>query len=160
MKKIFFLLILILVILITFYFRDSKILKLEDKYTLVNEKGNKIPATLYSRIVNVKINNKSENIYEILIFFDKKIKTSFNPIIIIPKYKLIGLPDGNMKDFIEFDNKMIQLSKESNQFTSLDGAFFAPYPPIKKILFKNDYIVFNSFDGLKEYGNNITLKLK
>ena len=65
MKKIFFLLILILVILITFYFRDSKILKLEDKYTLVNEKGNKIPATLYSRIVNVKINNKSENIWRI-----------------------------------------------------------------------------------------------
>ncbi|MNK74866.1 hypothetical protein D3C87_943880 [compost metagenome] len=158
MKKIIFIALILITVFAYFYFKDAKALKIEKKYNIVNEAGERIPARLYYRNVDVEIGNKIENVYEIVIFFDEKLKMKLNPIVVIPKYKFIGLIEGGESGFIKFENKVFQLSDESNNFTMLDNPISFDDPPIKKKNFEGKLISFNSFEKLKDYGEIIILK--
>ena len=160
MKKIIFIVFILVAALAWFFLKDSKTLKIEESYTVVNENNKKIPATLYYRNVDVEVGSKMENVYEIVIVFDKELEMKINPVVIVPKYKLIGLVEGGEKGFIKFGNKVFQLSDKSNKFTMLDNAIFFDDPPIKKMHFDEKTIIFNSFEGLKKYGQIIMLKKK
>lgn len=59
---------------------------------ITNEWNEPIPAKVYSRIVKSEINGEKEKIYQILIFFDNK--NTYNPVLIIPKYSVIGIVEG------------------------------------------------------------------
>ena len=50
------------------------------------------------------------------------------------------------------------MSDESNKFTLLNNTTFFDDPPIKKMSFEEESITFNSFEGLKKYGQTIILK--
>ncbi|MBF4517861.1 hypothetical protein IRZ71_15960 [Flavobacterium sp. ANB] len=158
MKKIILVTLIIIAILCYFYFKDVKALEIEKKYNIVNEANEKIPATLYYRNIDVKVGDKIENVYEIVIFFDKELKMKFNPIVVVPKYKLIGLIEDGERGFVKFGNKVFQLSDDSNKFTLLNNSAFFDDPPIKKINFEEKSITFNSFEGLKKYGKTIVIK--
>ena len=156
MKKIFFLSLILIAALSFFYFKDAILLVKEENYAIVNETNRKIPATFYSKNVVVDIGGKAESVYEILIFFDEE--QELNPIVIIPKYKLIGLVEGGRRGFIKFGSNVLQLSDDSNKFIMLNDATFFDEPPIKNIRFEDDYIVFNTFKGLKKYGPTLIMK--
>jgi hypothetical protein len=158
MRKLTFLLLIFNVAIAWLFLKDAKALKLEKNYTLVSETTDKIPATVYYRNVDVKVGDKTENVYEIVIFFDKKLNMNLNPIVIVPKFKLIGFIDGGERGFFRLGNKIIQLSDESNKFIMLNDAVFFDDPPIKKIIFQEKSIIFNSFEGLTKYGQTIILK--
>ncbi|QFG52476.1 hypothetical protein [Chryseobacterium sp.] len=156
MKKIFFLSLILIAALSFFYFKDAILLVKEENYAIVNETNRKIPATFYSKNVVVDIGGKAESVYEILIFFDEE--QELNPIVIIPKYKLIGLVEGGRRGFIKFGSNVLQLSDDSNKFNMLNDTAFFDDPPIKQMRFDHDYIVFNTFKGLKKYGATIILR--
>lgn len=158
MKKIIFIAFILITAFAYIYIKDAKVLNIEKKYNIVNEAGEKIPATLYYRNIDVEIGNKIENVYEIVVFFDEKLKMKLNPIVVVPKYKFIGLIEGGESGFIKFENKVFQLSQESNKFTMLDNTTYFNDPPIKKKNFEGKLISFNSFEKLKEYGQTIILK--
>ncbi|MDV7697663.1 hypothetical protein N6B72_12100 [Chryseobacterium soli] len=157
MKKIIIVFILIFAFAY-FFLKDARILKLEESYAIVNEIDRKIPATLYYRNVDVEVGGKMENVYEILIFFDKEVEIKFNPIVVVPKYKLIGVAEGGERGFIKFGDDVLQLSKDSNNFTTLDNTVFFDNPPIKEIKIEENSITFNSFESLIKYGKYIILK--
>ncbi|MDF0720092.1 hypothetical protein P0M11_08780 [Kaistella sp. PBT33-4] len=156
MKKIFFLSLILIAALSFFYFKDAILLVKEENYAIVNETNRKIPATFYSKNVVVDVGGKAESVYEILIFFDEE--QELNPIVIIPKYKLIGLVEGGRRGFIKFGSNVLQLSDDSNKFNMLNDTAFFDDPPIKQMRFDHDYIVFNTFKGLKKYGATIILR--
>ena len=156
MKKIFFLSLILIAALSFFYFKDAILLVKEENYAIVNETNRKIPATFYSKNVVVEVGGKAESVYEILIFFDEE--QELNPIVIIPKYKLIGLVEGGRRGFIKFGSNVLQLSDDSNKFNMLNDTAFFDDPPIKQMRFDHDYIVFNTFKGLKKYGATIILR--
>ncbi|SDE64322.1 hypothetical protein SAMN05421544_11637 [Riemerella columbipharyngis] len=54
-----------------FFLREAKMLKIEEKYTLVNENRDKIPVTIYSIYMR---GDEKGNIYKILIFLIKNLK--------------------------------------------------------------------------------------
>ncbi len=153
--------IVVLLVLLIYTIQRGTFLKYEYKYNVINEGGKTIPAKIYSRTVQSKISDKEERVYEILIFFDdNQDMKSYNPILVIPKYNMIGIVDGGKREFLFFGNTVFQKSEKSNKFTSLTNSLiFDDKPPIDKIVFKDNEIVFNSFEGLKKYGKNITLKL-
>ncbi len=128
----------------------------EENYAIVNETNRKIPATFYSKNVFVYVGGKAENVYEILIFFDEEQK--LNPIVIIPKYKLIGVVEGGRRGFIKFGSNVLQLSDDTNKFIMLNDATLFDEPPIKNIRFEQGIILFNSFNGLKKYGPSLIMK--
>jgi hypothetical protein len=134
------------------------ILKPENTFSLTNSNGKSIPAKIYSRIVESEIDNKKESVYQILIFFDERENNKFNPILLIPKYKMIGIVEGGKDEFIFFGNKVLQKSRTSNKFNLLtNSTFFDNAPPIFSIVFEEKKITFNSFEGLEKYGQSITL---
>lgn len=161
-KKIMLIVILIIFTLIIYTIQKGGVLKFENTYTISNEKGENIPAKIYSRTITSTVNDKEEKVYEILVFFedDKNIKY-YNPILFIPKLKIVGIVDGGKKDFLFIGNNLFQKSEKANQFTSLTNSLiFDGTPPIYEISFKEKEIVFNSFEGLKKYGTNLILKIK
>ena len=157
MKKLIFIIFILIVAIIWFLFKDVKVLKIEKNYTIVNENKKKIPAKLYYRNVDVEVGGKKENVYEIVVFFDKEFKMKLSPIVVIPKYRLIGVIEGGERGFIKFENKVFQLSEESNKFTSLDNSTFFDNPPITEKRFEKDTIIFNSFEELKKHGKKVLL---
>lgn len=159
MKKIMLIMAVVLSILIIVIIQRGAFLKYEKSYTLTNEHGKAIPSKIFSRKIQTKTNGKKESVYEILIFFDdNKNMKHYNPLVIIPKYKMIGMVEGGKKEFWLVGNKIYQLSDKSNKFTSLDNAVFFDNPPIKEVHFLEKKITFNSFEGLKKYGQTIILK--
>jgi hypothetical protein len=158
MRKLTLVFLILIGAITCFFLQDTKSLKIEKKYTIINETNDKVPGTIYYRNVDVNIGGKTENVYELVIFFDKELKMKLNPIIVVPKYKLIGVVEGGERGFIKFGNKIFQLSDESNKFTLLNNTTFFDDPPIKKMSFEEESITFNSFEGLKKYGQTIILK--
>lgn len=158
MRKLILMVLVLIVAIAWFFLQDIKALEIEKSYTIVNETNEKIPGTIYYRNVDVNIGGKNENVCELLIFFDKELKMKFNPIVVVPKYKLIGVVEDGEKGFIKFGNNFYQLSDKSNKFTLLNDTTFFDNPPIKKISFEENSITFNSFEELKKYGQTIILK--
>lgn len=139
--------------------RDIKMLHMDENYTIVNEANKTITATIYDRNVDVKVGEKYENVDELVVFFDRELNLKYNPIVIVPKYQLIGVIEGGENGFIRIGNKVFQCSDKANPFTLLDNAAFFDLPPITEKQFENHRILFNSFEGLKKYGNTIILKI-
>ena len=151
-------LIVVVLVLIFYLIQRGTFLKLENKYILTNENGKVIPAKVYSRTIQSKINGNEESIYEILVFFDESQNMGkYNPILLVPKYKMIGMIEKGKSGFIFFGNKVFQKSEKSNKFTTLDNTTFFDNPPVNRINFEEKIITFNSFEGLKKYGQNIIL---
>lgn len=150
---------LTVLILITYVINRGIFLKHENTYSISNEKGETINAKIYSRTITSKINDKEEDVYQILVFFDDDNKMKhYNPILFIPKLNMVGIVEGGKKEFLSFGNNMFQKSEKANEFTSLTNSLiFDNNPPINKIIFKDNSIVFNSFEGLKIYGKNLIL---
>ena len=152
---------IILLILITFSIQRGFFLNSENNYKVINEDGETIPAKIYSRTVKSKIKDKEESLYEILVFFDDNqgMKT-YDPILFIPKYNMVGIVEGGKREFIFFGKYCFQKSEMSNTFTTLTNTLvFDDDPPIKKIVYNDNEIIFNSFEGLEKYGKKIILKL-
>jgi len=160
--KIITYIVLIVLILVIYIANRGILLKHENTYTISNEKGDIINAKIYSRTVTAKVNNKEEHIYQILVFFDDDQKMKYyNPILFIPKLNMVGVVEGGKNEFLFFGNNVFQKSLKANEFTSLTNSLiFDNNPPINKIIFKNNSIVFNSFEGLKIYGKNLILKIQ
>lgn len=158
MKKILFVILLIIIIAAYFWLKNGFFLTPASNYTIVNVNGEKIPARLYNRNVEVKIGDKMQNVDEIVIFFDPEIEMEYNPVVLIPKYKLMGLIEGGDGGFIKLGNKVFQISQQSNKFITLDNKTFFDDPPIKSISFEENEVTFNSFEGLKKYGPTIIIK--
>jgi len=158
MKKIIFIAFILITAFAYLYCKDARILNIEKEYNIVNEADKEIPGALYCRNADVEIGDRIENVYEIVIFFDEKLKMKLNPIVVIPKYKFIGLIEGGESGFIKFGSKVFQLSDESNKFTMLDNTTYFNDPPIKKKNFEGKLISFNSFEKLKDYGQTVILK--
>lgn len=150
MRKLTLIILVLIVAIAWFFLQDTKALEIEKKYTIVNETNDKVPGTVYYRNVDVNVGGKKENVYELVIFFDKELKMKFNPIVVVPKYELIGVVERGESGFIKFGNKLYQLSDESNKFTLLNNTTFFDDPPIKKMSFEDKSITFNSFEGLKK----------
>lgn len=55
-------------------------------------------------------------------FDDNQDMKPYNPILVIPKYNMIGIVDGGKRGFLFFGNKVFQRSEESNKFTSLTNS--------------------------------------
>ena len=70
---------------------------------------------------------------------------------------MIGMIEKGKSGFIFFGNKVFQKSEKSNKFTTLDNTTFFDNPPVNRINFEEKIITFNSFEGLKKYGQNIIL---
>lgn len=158
MKKLIFIVLILITFFVWFNFKDVKALKAEETYILVNEEGKKLPGTIYYRKVNEQVGQKTENVHEILIFFSKEAEMKFNPIIVVPKFKMIGVIEGGESGFLKLGNKVFQLSEQSNKFTTLDNNTYFDNAPVEKINFSKQSISFNSFGGLRKYGEVIMLK--
>ncbi|EKB60679.1 hypothetical protein HMPREF9700_00174 [Bergeyella zoohelcum CCUG 30536] len=151
-----FFVLLLLVIFIIYSIFKGGVLKRETRYLITNEWNEPIPAKVYSRIVKSEINGEKEEIYQILIFFDNK--NTYNPVLIIPKYSVIGIVEGGRGEFWNFNGIMFQKSKKSNEYTSLTNILvFDDSPPIVYISFETNKIIFNTFGNLTEYGQKIIL---
>ncbi|MCE4065825.1 hypothetical protein LXM63_12025 [Chryseobacterium gleum] len=156
MKKIVLIIIVLVLIVCLYFVQNGTFLNYENCYSIVNKEGKSVPAKIYSRTVNSRINGKEESVYEIIVFFDKN---QYNPILFIPKYKMVGVLEGGRAGFIFFGEKVFQKSDKSNRFTTLTNSLvFGDGPPITNITFKDNEIVFNSFDELKRYGEILILK--
>ncbi|MDP5199866.1 hypothetical protein [Flavobacterium sp. DG2-3] len=158
MKKLISIVLILITFFVWFNFKDVKALKEEETYILVSETGKKIQATLFYRNVDVEVGQKIENVQEILIFFSKEAEMKFNPIIVVPKFKMIGVIEGGESGFLKLGNKVFQLSEQSNKFTALDNNTYFDNAPVEKINFSEQSISFNSFGGLRKYGEVIMLK--
>ena len=162
MKKQFIVILILIISFVSivsiFIFQDSKMLKPTTNYSIVSDLGKNIPARIYSRIDTIGVGNKKENVFELVIFFNKELKMEINPIVVVPRYKIIGVPQGRESDFIRFGNKIIQISSESNIITLLNNNFYyEDNPPITMQTFEEAKISFNSFDNLKKYEKNIII---
>lgn len=150
-------------IVATGLFVSSRLLSLGSNIQMVGSNGEQIPAAIYKRILKVKIGKQEETVEELVVLFDERlnIENGLDVLIIVPKYKLVGIPEGGRRMFkkVAGENYIYQVSRKADEFTQVvnNTALFDD-PPIKFAHFNDKEIVFNSFQRLKKYGSNIIIK--
>lgn len=167
----------IIILIIVFFSTLIYILKFKcyrslpeiNNYKIVSDLGKKIPAKLYTRNINYKINGRQHNLKEIIICFDDSIITNDSKyinkeilskfLIVIPDKKMIGLVN-DPSSFKMKSNCICQTDEIADTFTSIinNHSYFSN-PPIKKAVFTKNKIIFNSYGILKKYGENIIIEI-
>ncbi|QTE23353.1 hypothetical protein [Polaribacter cellanae] len=158
MKKIITLIILI--ILIVILIKMKNIYKVNREYAIFNEFGKEIPSKI--------IKKKNDN-YVVIFSIDKLLP--YSALVISPKNKLIGIPNGGSERYFNLTkNYIYDKWTNDNSFTIIyiDGKEpfkFNQYneypnkePIVKNINFLDTKVSFDSFDKLKEYGKKVVLK--
>lgn len=139
-------------------------------YKIVSNTGKTVPAKLYSRTVNSKVNGKEQAVDELILCFnDSLVSNELNVIgdekvykylVIVPDLKIIGLVN-KMKALEEKDGYICQSDDEADNFTSMiNNRTFFSNPPIKEADFTKGKVTFNSYGVLKKFGNSIIIVTK
>lgn len=149
-------LLLTLIISLTLINKYRFLIK-EKSYTIKGKDGIIIPARIFVR----RVSSNGTITKRILIFFDKEIGMNkiFDVIVILPEYKMIGIPEKGINGYLKLSDEYIyQKSLQSDNFTSiLNNYSFFKDSPIKFAKFQYNEISFNSFDKLKKYGDILTI---
>ncbi len=138
-------------------------------YRIVSNTGKIVPAKLYSRTINSKINGKEQAVNEfILCFNDSLVSNELNVsgdekvykyLVVVPDLKMIGLVN-KMKSLEEKDGYICQSDDEADNFTSIiNNRTFFSNPPIKEANFADDKITFNTYGVLKQYGDSVIIEV-
>lgn len=121
-------------------------------YTAFNENKKKINSRFF--IKKKKSNN--DKTFELIVFFNENLNYKY--ITIVPKEKLIGLPNQTNNNIIVFSNiKFAYLYPSGGYFTVLNDKINGV---VDNFNFSNNIITFNTFGELKKYGSNITIEKK
>ena len=155
MKKITTFILLFILIITVIKMRN--IYKVNKDYIITNELGEEIPAQI--------IKKKNDSYF---IIFSINELLPYSTLVISPKNKLIGIPNGGNRRFFNITNNYIydkNSNDDSYKILYINGK--EPYtnnnypnqdPVIKNIVFLDDEINFNSYDKLNDYGKKIILK--
>ena len=168
-NRTFFIILISVITFCAFFYNFRCYRKLPEitNFKIFSETGMPIPAKLYKREVESKINGKTLTIKEIIVCFDDVIIDNVSNtsnkqkvskfIVVIPDLKMIGLI--NKPDSFEIkDDHLCQTDKIADTFTSMinNNVFFSK-PPINEAQFSKDRIVFNTYGVLKKFGNKIII---
>jgi hypothetical protein len=155
-------LVALFLIAIVIFFTIGRILQVDNNVKIYGAAGNIIPSKVYARQRLIK-NSKGEleEISELIVFFDEEFVDSktLDVLVIVPKFKQIGIPQGDRNAFTRISNKIIyQKDRNVDNFTSVVNNFtYFEDPPIKYANFYNDRVVFNSYGNLKQFGDSIII---
>lgn len=158
----------ITIILYMFLMKCHRKLPELSDYKIVSNTGQTVPAKLYSRTVNSKVNGKEQAVYELILCFNDSIVSNelnisgdekvYKYLVIVPDLKMIGLVN-KMKSLEEKDGYVCQSDDEADNFTSMiNNRTFFSNPPIKEASFNGNKIVFNSYGVLKQFGDTIIVE--
>lgn len=139
-------------------------------YKIVSNTGKIVPAKLYSRTVNSKINDKEQAVNEFILCFNDSLVSNelnisgdekvYKYLVVVPDLKMIGLVN-KMKSLEEKDGYICQSDDEADSFTSIiNNHTFFSNPPIKEANFTEGKVTFNTYGLLKQFGDSIIIETK
>ncbi|UUC45189.1 hypothetical protein [Flavobacterium cerinum] len=169
-KKITLLISLLIVIISGYVWATKCHRKLPEvsSYSILSDTGQPIPAKLYSRIKEAKIDGKEQIIKEYILCFNDSLLSEpvsekerlYKYLVIVPVVEMIGLPD-YMQSFKEKGKYLYQSDEEADIFTPIVNNYnFFEDPPIKKAIYTDKKISFNTFGVLKQFGNTVIVEIK
>ncbi len=167
MKTKFIIIGVIVLVILSYLYLTQCCNKLPElaNYRIYSDNGKAIPAKLYKRVTKTLVNDKTEYVEEIIIYFDdslinNKLNRSgeeklFKFLVIVPKFKMIGLVESPSSFKIK-DKHICQVDDQADMFTSIinNHAFFKN-PPITQSTFSEKGVVINTYGILKNFGNEI-----